>query len=460
VYDKNVFTTIEHIRIKVFIDNENFFLYNASIMNTNNTQNLSLDRLNTVLLDQYEAFSNLDLGTPREVLSDILEGLKSNKILVITGLRRVGKSTLLAQIARTHLANNYYFINFEDERLLNLTVDQFDRVHEALIGLFGERKIFLFDEIQNVPEWERFVRRLHDQGFQFIITGSNSSLLGEELGTKLTGRSLRFELFPFSFEEYLRFNNVKLPDISGLTTRNKGSLLQQSRKYITNGGIPDALKYPQLDILKSLYDDVIYRDIAARYNIDNVKSLQELTFYLVSNPASEISFNKLKTNLKLGSGNTVKKYISYLENAWLFFTINKYAFSVKEQQIAAKKVYGIDTGLLSSVGFSFSENTGKLMENLVFLQLRRKYKDIYYYKTKGNHEVDFYIPSQRLAIQVSQDLSNFDTKDRELRSLAELSNELNKKHQLQIITLADKENSTVDKKAVEIIPLYEWLLQT
>ena len=133
---------------------------------------------------------------------------------------------------------------------------------------------------------------------------------------------------------------------------------------------------------------------------------------------------------------------------------------MKEQQIAAKKVYGIDTGLLSSVGFSFSENTGKLMENLVFLQLRRKYKDIYYYKTKGNHEVDFYIPSQRLAIQVSQDLSNFDTKDRELRSLAQLSNELKKKHQLQIITLADKENLTVEMKAVEIIPLYEGLLQT
>jgi predicted AAA+ superfamily ATPase len=428
-------------------------------MNNQTFQNLPLERLSSVLREQYEAFSSVDLGTPREILPDILAGLKSTKILVITGLRRVGKSTLLAQIAQTHLADNYYFINFEDERLMNFTADQFDRLHEALIGMFGERKIFLFDEIQNVSEWERFVRRLHDQGFQFVITGSNSSLLGQELGIKLTGRSLRFELFPFSFAEYLRFNNVKLPDLSALTTRKRGSLLQQSREYIANGGIPDAIKYPQLDILKSLYDDVIYRDIAARYNIDNVKSLQELAFYLVSNPTSEISFNKLKTNLKLGSVNTVKKYISYLENAWLFFTINKYAFSVKEQQIAAKKVYGIDTGLLSTVGFSFSENIGKLMENLVFLQLRRQYQEIYYYKTKQNLEVDFYIPSQRLAIQVSQDLAGQETKERELRSLAELSKELKKKQRLQIITLANKESVTVDKKTVEVLPLYEWLLQ-
>jgi predicted AAA+ superfamily ATPase len=428
-------------------------------MNNENYLHLSQERLNPVLLDQYEAFNSLDLGTPREVLQDISEGLKSNKILVITGLRRVGKSTLLAQVARTYLADNYYFINFEDERLLHFTADQFDRLHEALIGLFGERKIFLFDEIQNVPEWERFVRRLYDQGFQFVITGSNSSLLSQELGTKLTGRSLRYELFPFSFVEYLRFNNTKPPDLSALTTRKRGSLLQQSREYLAKGGIPDALKFPQVDILKSLYDDVIYRDIAARYSIDNVRSLQELAFYLVSNPTSEISFNKLKTNLKLGSVNTVTKYISYLENAWLFFTINKYAFSVKEQQIAAKKVYGIDTGLLSTVGFSFSENVGKLMENLVFLQLRRYFQDIYYYKTTQNREVDFYIPSQKLALQVSQDLSNEDTKERELRSLAELDGEMKGKHQLQVITLADKETLSAQKITVEVTPLYEWLLQ-
>lgn len=427
-------------------------------MDSQSSPNLSLDRLSSVLREQYEALSNMDLGTPREILPEILAGIESPKILVITGLRRVGKSTLLAQIARTHLVNNYFFVNFEDERLLSFSADQFDRLHETLIGLFGDKKIFLFDEIQNVPEWERFVRRLHDQGYRFIITGSNSSLLGQELGTKLTGRSLRYELFPFSFAEYLQFHRVESQVTTTLTTRERGALLKHSREYLVNGGIPDALKYPKLDILKTLYNDVLYRDIAARYRIDNVKSLQELAFYLVSNPTSEISYNKLKTNLKLGSVNTVKKFISYLENAWLFFTINKYAYSVKEQQIAAKKVFSIDTGLLNSVGFSFSKNIGKLMENLVFLQLRRQHQDIFYYKTKQNHEVDFFVPSQQLAIQVSQDLSNEETWLRELRSLVELSEEKKEQNQLQIVTLADKETITTEGITVEVVPLYEWLL--
>jgi len=427
-------------------------------MDNQTPQNLPLERLSSVLKEQYEAFSDVDLGTPREILPDVLAGLASPKIIIITGLRRVGKSTLMAQIAQTHLSDDYFFVNFEDERLLDFSADQFDRLHEALIGLFGDRKIFLFDEIQNVAEWERFVRRLHDQGYQFIITGSNSSLLGEELGTKLTGRSLRYELFPFSFKEYIQFNGLESSITTTLTTRERGTLLKHSRDYLVYGGIPDALKYPTLDILKTLYDDVLFRDIAARYRIDNVKSLQELAFYLVSNPTSEISFNKLKTNLKLGSVNTVKKYIGYLENAWLFFTINKYAFSVKEQQIAAKKIYSIDTGLVKAVGFSFSENIGKLMENLVFLHLRRQHQDIYYFKTKQNHEVDFFIPSQQLAIQVSQDLSDEETRQRELRSLLELSEEKEDQNQLQIITLADKETITTKGITVDVVPLYEWLL--
>ena len=164
------------------------------------------------------------------------------------------------------------------------------------------------------------------------------------------------------------------------------------------------------------------------------------------------------TNLKLGSVNTVKKYISYLEDAWLFFTIKKYAYSVKEQHIAAKKVYGIDTGMLNSVGFSFSKNIGKLMKNLVFLHLRRHHQDIYYYKTNQNHEVDFFVPSRQPAIQVSQDLSDEETRLRELRSLIELSEEKKEKHLLQIVTLADKEIITIEGTTVDVVPLPEWLL--
>jgi predicted AAA+ superfamily ATPase len=422
--------------------------------------NLSLERLSSVLREQHETFFNVDLGIPREILPEIAAGLASPQIIVITGLRRVGKSTLLAQIAQTQLSGRYYFVNFEDERFLNFTADQFDRLHEALIALFGERKIFLFDEIQNVPDWERFARRLQDQGYKLIITGSNSSLLSQELGTRLTGRSLRYELLPFSFTEYLYFLGFEVPQTSALTTKERGTLLKHVREYLVRGGIPDALKYPQLNIHKTLYDDVLFRDIAARYRIENVKSLQELALTLISNPASEISYNKLKANLKLGSVNTVKKYISYLENAWLFFTINKYAYSVKEQQIAAKKIYAIDSGMLNSVGFSFSKNTGKLMENLAFIHLRRHHQDIYYYRTHQNHQVDFFVPSQQLAIQVAQEMSDEETRQREIRALVELSVERDNLQSLHIITLADKESITMESVVIKVFPIYEWLLSS
>jgi len=429
-------------------------------MSKQQPSSLPLERLSSVLREQYEAFSGLDLGTPREILEEIRAGLSSPQIMVITGLRRVGKSTLLAQIAKTQLSDRFYFVNFEDERLLGFTADQFDHLHEALTALFGERKIFLFDEIQNVPEWERFVRRLHDQGFKILITGSNSPLLSQELGSRLTGRSLRYELFPFSFTEYLNFMGYEAPEVSALTTKERGTLLKYAQEYLLNGGIPDALKYPQLDIHRILYDDVLYRDIAARYRIDNVKSLQELAFYLISNPASEISYNKLKASLGLGSVNTVKKYVNFLENAWLFFTINKYAYSVKEQQIAAKKIYAIDPGMLNSVGFSFSKNTGKLLENLVFLHLRRRHQDIYYYKTHQDHQVDFFVPSQQLAVQVTQEMTNKETRRRELRSLVELSEERNQRESLQVITLASRESLSIKNTIIEVLPVYEWLLSS
>jgi predicted AAA+ superfamily ATPase len=413
----------------------------------------------SALKEQCIAFENRGLGVEREILARVGNFIATPTILVITGLRRVGKSTLLKQIAHTYLKNDYYFVNFEDERLLNFQVKDFDVLHEALISLFGEKKTFLFDEIQNVPQWERFVRRLHDQGYKFIITGSNASLLSQELGTRLTGRSTKIELFPFSFREFLTLKKFSPPNLKVLTTKQKGVLLKLSNEYLTSGGIPDALKYPELPIHKTLYDDVLFRDIAARYGIDNVKSLQELAFYLISNPSSLISFNKLKDLLKLGSVNTVMSYVSYLENSWLFFVINKYAYSVKEQQIAAKKLYCIDTGLVKTVGFSFSENQGKLMENLVFLTLRRKYQTVYYYKTAQNLEVDFFIPSEQLLVQVAQRFDLSATKEREQRALLSAATELQKTTILVLVSEGEKQELDYEGTRIKVVPLYEWLLE-
>jgi uncharacterized protein len=427
-------------------------------MNDQIQTKITKDLLASALKEQHEAFVTRDLGVERESLEDLKEVISAPQVTVITGLRRVGKSTLLAQVAMKYLKEGFFFVNFEDERLLNFQVSDFDALHETLISLFGEKKTFLFDEIQNVPEWERFVRRLHDQGYKFIVTGSNASLLSQELGTRLTGRSIRVELYPFSFKEYLDFRRVKTPDLSVLTTKQKGNLRKLADEYITFGGIPDALKYPELGVHKALYDDVLYRDIATRYKLDNVKSLKELAFYLVSNSAGLVSYNKLKNLLKLGSVNTVINYVDYLQNSWLFFVINKYAYSVKEQQIAAKKIYGIDSGLIQSVGFSFSENKGKLMENIVFLQLRRKYHDVYYYKTAEDYEVDFFLPKEGSLIQVSQHFDSLETQERELRALVSAANEQKKPKNLVIVTESEKAEFEREGVKIQAVPLYEWLL--
>lgn len=426
---------------------------------TNTQSSLTKEVLSSVAREQREMFLNKDSGISRELLGQLDKSIKTPHVIVITGLRRVGKSTLMVQIAKKYLGDDFYFINFEDERLLNFRVSDFDLLYETFLSLFGEKKTFLFDEIQNVPQWERFVRRLHDQGYKFIVTGSNASLLSQELGTRLTGRSVRIELYPFSFQEFLTFKGITIPRIYALTTQEKGKLVKLSNDYLSSGGIPDALKYPKLDIHKTLYDDVVYRDIATRYNIDNVKELKELAFYLISNTSSLISYNKLKELLKLGSVNTVKNYIEYLESSWLFFVVNKYAYSVKEQQIAAKKIYGIDTGLTQSVGFSFSENKGKLMENLVFLDQRKRGHDIYYYKTKQDQEVDIFLPNSTTFIQVAQYLDNESTKKREIRALLEASAEQKKVSKLIIVTEREKEIIKKGRISVHIIPMYEWLLR-
>lgn len=414
------------------------------------------DLLKSLLIDQAEQFKSRDLGITREKLAQIQRYRKSSHAIVISGLRRVGKSTLLAQIAhKFYTIGSYYYVNFEDERFLKFSAVEFNLLYETLLELFGERKTFLLDEIQNISGWEHFVRRMIDQGFKFYITGSNASLLSQELGTKLTGRYMPIELFPFSFTEFLVFRGQKIPSLNRLTTTQKMRLKRYLNGYVNMGGIPDALKYPEINLHKTLYDDVIYRDVAVRFKIEETKALKELTFYLLSNTSSLISFNKLKELLKLGSVNTVKNYIDYLQTSWLIFTINKYAYSIKKQQIANKKIYIIDTGLVKSVAFSFSENKGKLLENLVFLVLRRLTQEIYYYSTKNNLEVDFYLPKHKLLIQVCQNLADADTRKREVKALEESMKELNISSSI-ILTEDEEEIETEDN--VKIIPIYRWLV--
>ena len=418
----------------------------------------SRDQIKAMLLEQFQSFWGTETGIVREQLHEVERAANSPHAVIISGLRRAGKSTLLAQLAHNLGEETFYYLNFEDDRLLNFQADDINDLYQSLLEIFGERKTFILDEIQNISGWEHFVRRFMDMGFKFYITGSNASLLSRELGTRLTGRYIAIELFPFSFKEYLRFRNIPLPPLDRMTTVDLAQLQKNLDEYSQSGGIPDALKYPELPILRTLYNDVLYRDIATRYRLGNVAMLKELGFFLMSNIANLISYNKLKQQFNVGSVNTIKTYIEYMEDSWLFFTLNVHDYSVKRQQIAAKKIYSIDTGLSRSVGFQFSPNTGRVLENLVFLVLRQKNQEVYYLTTPNGYEIDFYLPEKGQLIQVSQHLKSPTTREREIRALEDALAHTPAQSAL-ILTDDNQEGFEINGIPVSIRSTAEWLLQ-
>ena len=429
-------------------------------MNENNWKSkLSKDQIKAMLLEQQQAFWQRDTGVERRQLGEMERALPLPHAVVISGLRRAGKSTLLAQFAHRLGEERFYYVNFEDDRFLGFQAEDANDLYQALVELFGERRVFIIDEVQNVPGWEHFVRRFMDQGVKFIITGSNASLLSRELGTRLTGRYVPVELFPFSFDEFLRFKGYAIPDLTRLTTVEKARLHKNLDEYLRLGGIPEPLKYPELPLRRTLYDDILYRDIATRYRIEAVQALKELAFHLMSNPASQVSFNKLKEQFRLGSVNTIRNYLEYLENSWLIFAINVYDHSVKRQQIAAKKIYSVDTGLVNAIGFSFSPNTGRLMENAAFLALRRKTHEVFYYTTPAGDEVDFYLPESAQLVQVAQSMDHAATREREIRALVDAMGALGLSSG-SILTDSNTETITRNGFTIKIRSLAEWLLES
>ncbi|MCK5660995.1 MAG: ATP-binding protein [Methanosarcinales archaeon] len=412
--------------------------------------------LKELILEQKKEFEKDDVFVKRSALEDIENYLELPHIIIISGLRRSGKSTLLKEIHQ-YLFNGktVYYFNFEDERLINFTATDFNHLYETFLELLGPDKVFFFDEIQNVQGWELFVRRMYDKGSKFIITGSNSSMLSRELGTRLTGRYIAIELFPFSFKEYINSNHIDIPDI--LLTEDKASIKKTFNKYLRYGGIPEYLRYRNDLILKTLYENILYKDIFARYGLNNEKTLKELSFYLFSNYASEISYNKLRTMLDV-SINTVKSYMGYLENSYLIFSIPRYDYSIKKQIYSHKKVYVIDQGLINLISFKFSKDHGKLLENIVFLELRRRHSDIYYHRDK--HECDFIVMENGHitdAIQVTASLNG--NSKREYDGLLEALDKYGLDEGLILTDDEEFEDIKGDKKII-VMPIWKWLLET
>ena len=406
--------------------------------------------LNQLIVEQKKIFEkDIDIvkrSFPENIIS-------SPKIIVITGVRRCGKSTLLRQLSKHY--KNYHYINFEDERLLDFTYHDFNNLLEIFLSFNPKSKTFFFDEIQVINGWEKFARRLFTEGYKIFVTGSNATLLSSEIATTLTGRNLRVELFPFSFKEYLSFSRFEIKKI--FTTEEKAILSQHINDYLHYGGFPEIVKSKDFEELNQIYQDIIIKDLLVRFKIRDQKDFRELSLFLLSNIGKKISFNNLKNLLNFSNTSKVKNYIDFLCEAYLFFTVHKYDPSIKKQIVNDKKIYTIDIGLINSTSFQFSENRGSILENAVFLELKRRHKEIFYFEDKK--ECDFVIKSRRditQAIQVTDNISNPSTKKREIEGLKAAMGRFNL-NEGTIITLDTEENIKEDNKKIHIIPYWKWL---
>lgn len=425
---------------------------------------MNRELLTEIVQEQYQILQHAAPGVQRECLAEILDILSLPHVIAITGMRRCGKSTLMLQALRQAFADQVYYLDFEDERLINFSVNDFNLLYEIFIELFGEKKIFFFDEIQVVPQWETFVRRMYKTGSKFVISGSSADLLSSELSTKLTGRHIAIELLPFSFHEYLQFIHNEIDIDTPLLTKERALLKNIFNQYSQEGGIPEYLQYKNPLIIKNIYENILFKDVIVRFEIKAIKAIRELSLWLLSNPGALISYSKLKNILQLGSVNTVKNYLHYLESAYLIFTVDRYAFSVGDQAVAQKKTYGVDTGMMQAIGFHFSKNSGKYLENIVYLELRRRSRNtgtIYYYNTENNLEVDFCLREGKnitQLIQVAEYIDAEKTREREIRALATAMQEL-KLTQGWLITLDTTETIKIDKMTIYCISIVNWLLK-
>lgn len=397
------------------------------------------ETLRQVVKSQKSELLRFEYGVERENLNEI--DLKLSFAIVLSGIRRCGKSTLLHQLITK--TTNYCYFNFEDTRLINFEPEDFEKLNDIFMEDNQECEYYFFDEIQNAPKWEIFVRAMLDKQKKFIITGSNASLLSKELGTRLTGRHLRYELFPFSFKEMLVFTNKK-------------PCIESFEEYLNKGGFPDYLKFNKSEILQELLNDIIARDIIVRHRLREAKTVKDMALYLLTNVGKEFSYNGLKTLFNLGSTNSALSFVSYFEDSYLLFTIPKFDYSLKKQLVNPKKVYAIDNGLSNVNSASFSLDKGRMLENIVFLHLRRKYKEIFYFKEKN--ECDFLLKEKNQiisAIQVCYELHE-DNKKREIDGLIEPITKFDLKEGL-ILTYNQEDDFNIAGKKILVKPVWKWL---
>lgn len=420
--------------------------------------------------NQFWSSAEIESGLRRDLLSKCISQLDSKEIIVLKGVRRSGKSTLLAQVIR-HLLNlkinpkSIFRINLEEPLFsADYSVELLEQIYQTYrerIQPTGKSWLFL-DEIQNIPQWERWVRsRSESEDIKIFITGSSSKLLSREIGTALTGRQISFEVFPLSFREFLQFNDIFISsDIEYL--ENKRIIKHHFIDYMKYGGFPEVvLKKNDEDkslLLKAYFEDILYRDVATRYEIRDTQNLRNLAVYLLTNNARLTSINKLKKNFTISQDKT-ENYVSALLESYLIFQLQKFSFSLKTTLRAGFKPYAIDTGLRNRVAFSFSEDFGHLVENIVFCHLRQKFDEVYF--IGESNEIDFAIKegmNVTTAIQVWYDDSkNASIPKRELQGIS--GKKEHQKPMESILITNDYENIvTQNDRTIQCIPVTKYLL--
>ena len=405
-------------------------------------------------------------GKPRPKYEMLINSVKIREVTIITGVRRSGKSTLMYQIIANLLTGGanpeqILFVNLEDKKLTTETLEDIYKSYRQNINSDKNAYIFL-DEIHKKLGWESWIRKKYDLRTRdkFIISGSCSYLLKREYSTLLTGRNLAFEVFPLDFEEFLLFQNLKI----NKNNIKKGVILEKTKflalkyfkEYLGIGGFPEVLLKQEnykKKLLEQYFDDILYKDIIDRYNLNSQKT-RDFALFLMTNFTGLISLRNLRNSLGI-SYDTVKDYLSYFREAFLFFVIDHFSYSFKEQKTLPSKIYCIDNGLRNAVSFKFSKDEGKLAENLVLIELKRREKNIYYWKNRN--EVDFVIKNNNQTLVAMNVTYSDEIDEREIRGLKEFKTEFKSKITELVILTKDMKK---EEGGIKFIPLWKWLLES
>jgi len=417
---------------------------------------------------------DLEAGIERAIYLNKLKGfLKTGQVVTITGARRAGKSFLMRQLIRSLITNgvdrnNILMVNFEDPRFTELDVRTLQRTYEVYLEFLNPKaEVFIFlDEVQEVSGWERWVRTIHELNkAKLVVSGSNAKLLDKELSTLLTGRHIDLVVFPLSFKEYLAFNRIDLKDRLDFVSK-RVEIEGFFRKYLEWGSFPEVvlLSNERKQMLLHYFEDIINKDLIRRYRIRKSDRLNSLAKFYLTNISSSITFSSLEKFLNI-SADTIEKFSRYLEDAYLLFFLKRFSFKVKEQEKSPRKVYAIDAGLANTIGFRFSQNLGRLAENIVFLELVRRKTlekndlELYYWKDPQHREVDFVLKESLKASQILQvcwEINRPETKTREIKALLKAMEELKLNEGFVITQDLEKEENIAGKK-IRYVPLWKWL---